>query len=143
VRAARLAAVVICMAVSTALGAWYLCVRIPEKEWLVSCTLGREALGLGRFSQAERHFLAALEEARAFGEQDRRLAESQFLMAQALAGEGRQTEALALLERSMAIYEKAIGANHPEFARVAQYYATLRNPAGSSDGIEPLPIQVR
>jgi tetratricopeptide (TPR) repeat protein len=131
------------MAVSAALGAWYLCVRIPEKEWLASCALGKEALGLGRFSHAERHFLAALEAARAFGERDRRLAESQFLLAQALAGEGRQTEALSLLERSMAIYEKAIGANHPEITRVAQYYATLRNRAGSSDGTEPLPIQGR
>src|SRR5580693_83049 len=101
------------MAVSTAVGAWYLRVRIPEKEWLASCALGREALGLERYSQAERYFIAALEAARVFGEQDRRLAESQFLLAQALAGEGRQTEALSLLERSMAIYEKAIGANHP------------------------------
>ena len=43
----------------------------------------------------------------------------------------------------MAIYEKAIGAKHPEFTQAAQFYATLRNPAGSSDGPEPLPIQVR
>jgi hypothetical protein len=95
VRAARVAAVVLCIAVSTALGAWYLRVGIPEKEWLASCALGREALGLERYSQAERYFTAALEAARVFGEQDRRLAESQFLLAQALAGEGRETEALS------------------------------------------------
>ena len=93
-RAARVAAVVVCMAVSAALGAWYLCVRIPEKEWLASCALGREALGLGAIAKRSRHFLAALEASRGFGEQDRRLAESQFLLAKALAGEGRQTEAL-------------------------------------------------
>jgi tetratricopeptide (TPR) repeat protein len=131
------------MALSTGAGAWYLRVRIPEKEWLASCAAGREALDLGRFSEAERHFLAAVEAARAFGERDRRLAQSQFLLAQALAGSGRQTEALALLERSMAIYEKSLGANHPELTRVTEYYVNLRNTTAPADGPKPRPIEVR
>ena len=80
-RAARVA-IVLCMALSTLLGTWYLQVRIPQQDWLNSCRAGREALELGRFGEAERHFLAAVEAARAFGEEDRRLAHSQFFLAQ-------------------------------------------------------------
>ncbi len=100
---ARVAAIVLCLAVSSALGTWYLCVRIPENEWSASCAAGRESLDLGRFTEAERHLLAAVEVAHAFGEGDRRLAQSQFLLAQALVGQCRQTEALRYLERSIAI----------------------------------------
>jgi hypothetical protein len=104
---------------------------------------GREALGLARFSEAERHFLAATEAARAFGEADRRLAHSQFLLAQALVGQARQMEALRLLERSMAIYAKALGPDDAESTRVLEYYTTLRNAAGSTNGPEALPIKIR
>jgi tetratricopeptide (TPR) repeat protein len=131
VRAARVA-IVFCMAVSTALGTWYLRVRIPEKDWLTSCAAGQDALERGRFSEAERHFLAAVQAARAFGEGDRRLARSQFLLAQALVGQARQTEALGLLERSVAIYTEALGREHAESTRARKYYTSLRNATGST-----------
>jgi tetratricopeptide (TPR) repeat protein len=120
------------MALSTAVGTWYLRVRIPEKEWLASCGAGREALDLGRFNEAERHFLAAVEAARAFGAGDRRLARSQFLLAQALVGQARKAEALRLLEISMAIYSKSLGRDHAESARVLDYYTSLRDAPGST-----------
>jgi hypothetical protein len=126
-------AIVFCMAVSSALGTWYLSFRIPEKDWSTSCRAGREAMKLGRFSEAERHFLAAVEAARAFGEEDRRLAQSQFLLAQALVGQSRQTEALGLLEHSVAIYTKALGREHAESAEIMEYYARLRDPTASTD----------
>jgi hypothetical protein len=131
------------MAVSTAMGTWYLHVRIPQKDWLNSCRAGRAALELGRFSEAERHFLAAVEAARAFGEEDRRLAYSQFLLAQALVGQARQTDALLLLERSMAIYAKAVGPGHAESARVVAYYTDLRSATYSTDepGAQPTKIE--
>jgi tetratricopeptide (TPR) repeat protein len=140
-RAARVA-IVFCMAVSSALGTWYLRVRIPENEWLISCGKGTAALEQGRFSEAERHFLAAVEAAHAFGEGDRRLARSQFLLAQALVGQARQTEALRLLERSVAIYTRALGVNHAESARVLEYYTSLRNATAPAEGPEPLPASV-
>jgi tetratricopeptide (TPR) repeat protein len=142
VRAARVA-IVFCMALSTAMGTWYLRVRIPEKEWLASCGAGTEALDLGRFSEAERHFLAAVEESRAFGERDRRLAHSQFLLAQALVGQARQAEALRLLESSIAIFKKALGPDHATSARVLEYYTRLRSATGSTEGPEALPIKTQ
>ena len=140
-RAARVA-IVFCTAVSTALGAWYLRVRIPEKDWLTSCAAGQAALERGRFSEAERHFLAAVQAAGAFGDGDRRLARSQFLLAQALVGQARQTEALRLLERSVAIYTEALGDDHAESTRVREYYTSLRNSNGSTDESDARPIKI-
>jgi len=142
-QAARVAAIVLCLAVSSALGTWYLCVLIPEKEWSASYEAGRESLDLGRFNEAERHFLAAVEAARAFGAVDRRLAQSQFLLAQALVGQCRQTEALRLLERSIAIYDKVLGPNHADSARVRLYYASHHGAIGSTEEPQPLPEQIR
>ncbi len=132
-RAAR-AAIIFCMALATSVGTWYLRVRIPENQWLTLCAAGRESLDLGRFNEAERRFVVAVEAARVFGEGDPRLARSLFLQAQALVGEARQTEALPLLERSMAIYNKAFGPDHPESTRVLKYYMSIRDSAGSTDG---------
>lgn len=142
-QAARVAAIVLCLAASSALGTWYLCVGIPEKEWSASCEAGRESLDLGRFTEAERHFLAAVEAAHAFGEGDRRLAQSQFLLAQALVGQCRQTEALRLLERSIAIYDKVLGPNHAESARVRLYYASHHSAIGSLKEPQPQPVEIR
>jgi hypothetical protein len=121
------------MALSTLVGTWYLRVWIPEKEWQTNCAAGSEALDLGRFSEAERHFLAAVEAARHFGGADSRLARSQFLLAQSLVGQARYTEALRLLERSMAVYAKTLGPEHAEPARVLEYYTNVRNASGSSN----------
>src|SRR5271165_2473381 len=121
VRAAR-AAIILCISLSTLVGTWYLRVRMPENQWLGFCGAGRESLERGRFQEAERHFLAAVEAARVFGEADPRVARSLFLLAQALVGQARQTEALSLLERSIAIYDKSLGPDHPESARVETYY---------------------
>ena len=123
-RAAR-AATVLCMALSTCIGTWYLRMRIPEREWLTSYATVKHALDLGRYSEAERLSLAAVEAARAFGEGDPRMAHSLFLRAQALVGQSRQSEALPLLERCMAIYAKSLGRDRPEFARVLEYYEIL------------------
>jgi hypothetical protein len=90
-------------------------------------------MNLGRFSEAERHFLAAVEAARAFGDDDRRLAQSQFLLAQALVGQSRQTEALGLLERSMAIYTRVLGCEHAESAAIVDYYTRLRDATAPTD----------
>ena len=141
-RAARVA-IVFCMAVSTALGSWYLRVRIPEKDWSTSFRAGKEALNLGRFSEAERHFLAAVEAARAFGEDDRRLADSQFLLAQALVGQARQPDALRALERAVTIYTKVLGREHAASAEVEEYYTRLRKATDSSDGPGALPDKTR
>jgi tetratricopeptide (TPR) repeat protein len=132
VRAARVA-IVFCMALSTAVGTWYLRVRIPENEWLTACGAGTEALDLGHAAEAERHFLAAVQAARAFGEGDRRLAHSQFLLAQALVGQARKEEALRLLESSLAIYSKSLGRDHADSVRVLEYYTSLRNASGSTN----------
>jgi hypothetical protein len=73
------------------------------------------------------------------------LAESsgKFLLAQALVGQARQTEALRLLERSVANYTKALGRDHAESARVLEYYTSLRNATGSIDAPDALPDRTR
>ena len=98
---------------------------------------------MGRFTEAERHLLAAVEAAHAFGEGDRRLAQSQFLLAQALVGQCRRTEALRYLERSIAIYDKALGPNHAESARVRLYYASHQSAIDSTEESQPLPEEIR
>jgi hypothetical protein len=90
-------------------------------------------MNLGRFSEAERHFLAAVEAARAYGEEDRRLAQSQFLLAQALVGQSRQTEALGLLEHSVTICTKVLGREHAASAEIVEYYTRLRDATQSTD----------
>ena len=142
---ARVAAIVLCLALSTAVGTWYLCVRIPENEWSASCAAGTESHWTwDGLAEAERHLLAAVEAAHAFGER-RSTAGAVAVSTCASARrpvQGRP-EALRLLESSIAIYDKALGPDHAESARVRLYYTSHHSAIDSTEESQPLPEEIR
>jgi tetratricopeptide (TPR) repeat protein len=124
------AAILLCLTVATGAGSWYLRVRVPDKQWRLADEAGKRSLDQEYYDKAELQFAAAVEAARGFGDRDRRLGLSLFHLAQALVGQARNCEALSLLERSSAIFEKALGRDHPDVLRVRQYYAAELQKSG-------------
>ncbi len=55
---------------------WPACTAAPETSWETSYAAGMEAYQQGRYAEAEKRWLAALEEAENFGPDDKRLATS-------------------------------------------------------------------
>ncbi|MFI5459254.1 MAG: tetratricopeptide repeat protein [Isosphaerales bacterium] len=130
------AAILFCLAVATGSGSWYLRVRVPDNQWRRTDEAGRKSMDQGRFGEADRQFVTAIEAARAFGDRDLRLARSLFHRAQALVAQAKHSDAVPLLEQALAIYEKALGQDHPDVARVREYYAALLRAAGRSADAE-------
>ncbi|MFQ5540300.1 MAG: tetratricopeptide repeat protein [Candidatus Binatia bacterium] len=70
----------------------------------------------GRYRDAEESLKAALKEAERFGAQDLRLAANLNDLAEAYRKQGKYTEAEPLYLRSLAIWKKALGLDHPSVA---------------------------
>jgi len=122
VQAAKMA-IFLSLAVATALGSWYLRVRIPERQWRRPHEAGRASMSRGQFGEAEREFATAVELAKALGENDPREALSLYHQADALVAQNRFDDAIPLFERALAIDEKALGPDHPDVAPVLEHYA--------------------
>ena len=86
------------LAVATALGSWYLSVRIPESQWRRPHEAGQASMSRGQFGEAEREFATAVELAKALGENDPREALSLFHQADALVAQNRFDDAIPLFE---------------------------------------------
>ena len=82
-------------------------------EWQTHVNAGTEAYQRGQYVEAEKRFLAALEEAEKFGEQDPRLASSLNSLADIYQAKGQHSDAEPLYLRSMAILKKTLGSGHP------------------------------
>ena len=97
-----------------------------DTHWEKVSNAGMKAFQEGRYSKAEKHLTAALEEAEKFGEQDPRLATSLDNLAFLFHNQRIYGEAEPLLQRSLAIREKSLGPDHPDVARslyrLAQFY---------------------
>jgi tetratricopeptide (TPR) repeat protein len=120
------AAVLLCLTVTAGLGSWYL----TDNQWRRPDEDGQAFLNQQRFIEAERLFAAAVEAARSFGGQDPRLARSLFHQAQSLAAQGKDSEAIPLLEESAAIKERILGRNHPDVVLVLEHYAAALRKSG-------------
>ncbi len=96
-----------------------------ETHWETSNAAGMDAYEQGRYSEAKRWWLAALEEAENFGPDDERLATSHNNLAALYYSQGNYAEAEPLFKRSIAIREKALGPEHPDVAMGLQNYAEL------------------
>ncbi len=83
-------------------------------------------------------FLAALKEAEKFGEQDPRLATSLNNMAELYRIRGEYAEAELLIQRALAIREKALGPEHPYVAPSLNNLAALYRDQGKYAEAEPL-----
>jgi tetratricopeptide (TPR) repeat protein len=120
---ARLAIVVL----SALLAATTPAARGQNTLWETHNRAGVEAYKAGRYPEAEKQFLAALEVAETFGPEDPRLATSLNNLAGLYRAQGKLQEALPLYQRALAIREKALGPNHPNVVSVlTNYAATLR-----------------
>ncbi len=116
-------AIFLSLAVATALGSWYLGVRIPDDQWRRPHEAGRASMSRGLFGEAEREFATAVELARMLGEDDPREALSLFNQADALVAQERFDDAIPLFQRALEIDEKALGPDHPDVAPVLEHFA--------------------
>ena len=106
--------------------------------WKSNSAGGVKAFQQGRYAEAEKLFLAALEEAKGFGPQDPRLATSLNNLAELYRAQGRYAEAEPLYKRALAIVEKALGVEHPHVATSLNNLASLYLDQGRYAEAEPL-----
>jgi Tetratricopeptide repeat len=119
------AAIVLCLALSTGGGMWYLQTWAPNRQWKLADEAGRRLLSQARYGEAERQFSLAVESTRSFDKHDPRRALSLFHLAQSLVGQSKLAEALPLLERAATIHEKGLGHDHPDGRQMREYREDL------------------
>ena len=95
------------------------------EQWQSHMDAATTAYRQGNYPEAEKRFVAAVEEAEGFGPQDPRLATSLNDLAVLYEARGRYAEAEPLYKRALAIVEKALGPEHPDVATSLENYAAL------------------
>lgn len=88
----------------------------PTKRWEKYRVTAEQAQQEGMFEFAETAWTAALEQAEDFGDTDRRLAYTLEKMAECLWHQGKLTDAANHCKRVLKMYEKVLGAKHPDVA---------------------------
>ena len=96
-----------------------------ETKWKESMTAATQALQQRRYTQAEQLLLAALREAKDFGEQDSRLATTLNRLAELYRLQRKYEQAEPLYQRALKIREKALGPEHPDVATTLNNLAFL------------------
>jgi len=109
---------------------WPVAASAQETRWETLMAEAVKAYQQADYAEAEKLFLAALKEAEKFGEQDPRFAASLNNLAELYRAQGKYTEAEPLLQRALAIGEKALGPEHPQVATVLENYAALLRKMG-------------
>ncbi|MCZ6753169.1 MAG: tetratricopeptide repeat protein, partial [Acidobacteria bacterium] len=94
---------------------------------------GMEAYQQANYAEAEKQWSSALQEAEKFGPEDPRLATSLNNLAALYLAQGKYGETEPLLQRALAIVEKALGPEHPEVATSLENYADLLRKMGRED----------
>ncbi len=107
------------------LGFWFACTSVSDEEWERYIQTGEEAYQQGRYTDAETSWLAALEQAKKFGDEDTRLATSLNNLALLYSEQGKYAEAEPLARRALEIWEEALGPEHPNVAKSLENYAAL------------------
>ena len=117
---------------------WFACTSVSDEEWWKYIHAGMQAYQQGRYTDAETSWLAALEEAKQFGDEDVRLATSLNNLALLYNTQGQYAQAEPPYQRALAIYEKALGPDHPNVATSLNNLALLYNTQGQYGQAEPL-----
>src|SRR6516165_9955735 len=91
--------------------------QAQESRWQADHDAGWAAYKEARFADAEKMLRAAEKAARAFGENDPRLATTLDHLAWVLSADGRSAEAEKLAKSALAIRQKALGAEHPDVVK--------------------------
>ena len=86
------------------------------EQWQSHMDAGDQAYQQGNYTEAEKQLVAAVKEAEGLGPQDPRLATSLNNLGLVYDAQGRYAEAEPLYKRSLAIWEKALGPEHPDVA---------------------------
>ncbi len=100
--------------------------------WQTYIVAGFEAYQRGDYAEAETQLSAALKEAEGFGSQDPRLAASHGLLGEVYKAQGRYADAEPLLKRSLVIWEKAFGPEHPSVATTLNKLGGSTTPRAST-----------
>ena len=109
-----------------------------ESQWKKHMAAAAKEHQQGHYSDAEKSLKAALEEAEHFGPQDTRLAININNLAELYRLQAKYTEAEPLYKRSLAIWEKALGLEHPNVAKSLNNLASLYRLQGRLAEAEPL-----
>jgi tetratricopeptide (TPR) repeat protein len=99
---------------------------------------GKKAFEECRGEEAERLFAKALSEGEKFGPDDLRLAVSLHYLGKAYAFQSKYSEAKLLVERSLAIWEKVQGTDHPNVAAELSNLANIHESRGNHSEAEML-----
>ncbi len=102
-------------------------------RWETYNDTGRAAYQQGNYPEAEKQWVAALEEAESFGPEDPRLPESVNNLAVLYQVIGQYAEAEPLYQRALAIWEKALGPEHLNVATSLENYANLLRKTGREE----------
>jgi len=109
-----------------------------EAEWKSHMNAGAAAYQRGDYNSAAASLTAALKEAESFGEADQRLAVTLNNLASLYETQGRYAEAERLYRRSLEIYEKALGPDHPSVGTLLNNLGELYRAQGRYAETEPL-----
>jgi tetratricopeptide (TPR) repeat protein len=99
--------------------------QADEATWDNAIKSGDDFLRSSRYSQAEQSYRAAVREAKKFGNKDSRLAQSLSKLAGLYRDQDRYTEAMALCQRALTIWETTLGPDHPYVAAGLNNVANL------------------
>ena len=116
-------------------------IRSKHKRWEKSMQGGWKALRKERYGEAQKKFLAAVNEAEKFEPQDPRLARTArtlTFLAQIYRRQANYDQAQPLFERALAIRERALGTKHPDVAISLNNLAVFYGEEGQYAEAEPL-----
>ena len=117
--------------------AFLLTTACQRSDWQSNNAAGLKALQQGRYADAEKLLVAAVEEAEGFGPQDLRLAATLDSLAGLYRAQGKYARAEPLFKRALAIYENALGPEHPIVATDLNNLAALYQTQGKYADAEP------
>ena len=107
-------------------------------RWVSDNQAGTQLYEQGHYAEAERHFLAALQEVEKFGQHDTRLAIVLNNLANLYHTQGTYAQAEPLYQRALAIREEILGPHHPIVAQSLNNLAALYRDQGHYAAAEPL-----
>jgi tetratricopeptide (TPR) repeat protein len=109
-----------------------------ETPWDTYIDEGSKAYSEQDFAEAEKQYLAALDESEKFGPQDSRLITSLDSLASVYEAQGRWVEAEPLYQRTVTLQENLLGLEHPDVADNLNNLAIVYKAQGKYSEAEPL-----
>ena len=131
----RLVGILCLMLVSAPFIVWG---QTGSSPWESDIQAGEAAYEQGNYAEAEKQFLAALQEAENFGPEDPRLASSLNELVALYRAQGKDAKAEPLLKRSLVIKEKTLGPEHFDVATSLNKLAELYRAQDKYAEAEPL-----